>query len=295
MNCLMGPAVLSRSVFPCLALLVSAVSAADPAITYSIDPPNPKSGIPFRVAYEVSWQGVAQDYAVIPTDPAPVAWGSARLVDSASTSSESGQSVTYAVEFVADRPGNYEIPAFRLSYVPGTDVFAAPVEYTPATTSHVAHSMGDTAPKPEEAELVTTPLEAPAINVNVGYYFGPKVIAGLVGISVCLIAGGIAIATRVRRARARHENPIPGAATVQSVLNLARQHRLDGKFYDYYRALAQAATLAAPSVGARKLREKLEQDAQRVGYGALQPSDDDLEGALRDLERVLRETSAPTD
>ena len=52
--------------------------------------------------------------------------------------------------------------------------------------------------------------------------------------------------------------------------------------------------MAAPNVAARKLREKLENDAQRVGYGALQPSDDELEGAMRDLERVLRET-APTD
>jgi hypothetical protein len=153
---------------------------------------------------------------------------------------------------------------------------------------------GNAQPKPELAELRSSPLEAPAIDVRVGYYFSPRLLVGL-GVAVAgLIAASIAVVLRVRRARVRHENPIPGVATVQTVLNLARQHRLDGKFYDYYRALAHAATLAAPSVAARKLREKLENDAQRVGYGALQPSDDELDGALRDIERMLRETSAPT-
>ena len=76
----------SRCVFVCLAALIGAVAAADPAITYTLDPPNPKSGIPFRVAYEVSWQGSAVDFAILPSEPAPVAWGSARLVDAASTS-----------------------------------------------------------------------------------------------------------------------------------------------------------------------------------------------------------------
>ena len=295
MNCLLGPALLSRTVLLCLAVAASAHSAAEPVVTYSIDPPNPKSGIPFRVAYHVTWQGNAQDFAVLPSDPVAVAWGTAQLVSADATSDSTGQTVTYAVEFVADRPGTFEIPAYRVSYAPGAEVFSAPIEYTPATTSHVAHLHGDASSAPAQPEVETTPIEAPAIDVRVGYYIGPTLIAALAAAGVGLIAVAAAVAVRARRARARHENPIPGAATVQSVLNLARQHRLDGKFYDYYRALAQAATLAAPSVAARKLREKLESDAQRVGYGALQPSEDDLEGALRDIERVLRETSAPTD
>ena len=295
MNCLLGPALLSRSALLLAAVAASASGVAEPFITYSIDPPNPKSGIPFRVAYQIAWDGHAQDFAILPSEPAAVAWGTARLVSANSSTRPDGQAVTYQVEFVADRPGTFEIPAFRVAYAPGADVFDAPIEYTPATTSHVAHPHGDTQAAPVQPEVETTPIEAPAIDVRVGYYIGPRFIAALAAGAAGLIAVAAAVALRVRRARARHENPIPGVATVQGVLNLARQHRLDGKFYDYYRALAQAATLAAPSVAARKLREKLESDAQRVGYGALQPNEDELEGALRDLERVLRENPAPTD
>ncbi len=292
MFCLLQPACSVRRVFPCLfALAVAGLCQADPVISAALDPENPKSGIPFRVEYRVEWAGSPNDFAIVPADPAPVAWGTSRLVSAQSETSPDGQAVTYSVEFVADRPGAYEVPAFKLAYAPGADVYAAPVEYTPATTSHAAHAHGEAETRPE-AELATTPLEAGPIDVNVGYYFAPELIAGLAAGALALAAAGVVMALRVRRARARHENPIPGATTVQSVLNLARQHRLDGKFYDYYRALAQAATLAAPNHAARKLREKLEADAQRVGYGALQPSEDDLEGALRDLERVLREPAA---
>jgi len=49
----------------------------------------------------------------------------------------------------------------------------------------------------------------------------------------------------------------------------------------------------APSVAAKRLRESLEHQAQQVGYGALHPTEDDLEGAVRDLERVMKESTRP--
>lgn len=292
MFCILQPACFVRGVFTCLLTMFTVIpSIAEPAISASLRPENPKSGIPFHVEYRVVWNGAPNGFAIIPSDPAPVAWGTSRLISAHSETSADRQTITYSVEFVADRPGAYEIPAFKLSYVTGADVFTPPVEYTPATTAHAAHSNANDQTKPE-AELETTPIEAAPINVRVGYYFAPELIAGLAAGALALAIAGIAITLRVRRSRERHVNPLPGVPTVQSLLNLARQHRLDGKFYDYYRALAQAATLAAPNHAARKLREKLEADAQRVGYGALQPSEDELEGALRDLERVLREPAA---
>jgi hypothetical protein len=263
-------------------------AAAEPVITGELATASPKSGWPFQVEYRVEWPGAPEDFAIVPSDPAPVAWGTARILGARSSTTSDGQAVTYAVEYVAERPGTYEVPPFRLAYVPGGDVFAPPVEYTPATTSRVANQPETTPPE----DLEPVPLEAGPIDVRVSRYIPPAVIAGIAAVALALVAIAGAVVWRFRRAGSQGEEAAPGATTVQSVLNLAKQHRLDGKFYDYYRALAQAATLAAPSIGARKLREKLEKDAQRVGYGALQPSEDELEGAMRDLERVMREPAA---
>ena len=50
----------------------------------------------------------------------------------------------------------------------------------------------------------------------------------------------------------------------------------------------QAATLLAPSVAARKLREKLEADAKEVGYRGVRPTDDEMDGALKDVEGAVQ-------
>ncbi len=252
--------------------------AATPEVSYSVEPEHPVANSPFRVTYEVRWDGGPESLGVIPTEPETVVWGKAQLKDATSTTDASGQAIRYTVECVSDRHGEVQIPPLALSYV-----LEPPFEERPKV---VADASAGTEPETKAVEPQS--LEAPGFSVTVGRNVDPAIIA-VSAIALALAAAGVLVAIRSRRKRAARVSAPAAGSTVQSLMNLARQHRLDGKFYEYYRELARASTLMAPSIAAKKLREKLEHQAQQVGYGALHPTEDDLEGAVRDLEQVLRE------
>ncbi len=257
-------------------LSFQAAYAQGPTLSYSLERQRATAGVPFQVAYEVRWRGPADAYALVPSEPEQVPWGSARLVESTATSDEGEHVVRYMVEFIAEKPGTVEVPPYLLSYY-GSEAFSR------------SNGETDEAAQPREPKPERSTLRTPAFDVEVQRQFRIVVL-----VVAALAAGLLAIVGIVlfRRRAARPQSAHTGGAaaqTAQAALNMARQYRLDGKLYEYYRELARGATLLAPSVAARKLREKLEQDAERVGYGALQPSEDDLEGAARDLERAMRE------
>ncbi len=255
--------------------------AAAPEISYSVEPDNPVARMPFRVTYEVRWDGGPESVGVIPAEPSAVAWGKARLAAATAVADDAGQSIRYTVEYVADRHGEMQIPPLALSYV-----LEPPLEERPKV---VADASEGAAIAPEAKPVEPQSLEAPGFSVTVGRNVHPATVAGGIGAAL-VVAAGAFVAVRARRRRAARGTAPIGRLAVPALLNLARQHRLDGKFYEYYRELARASTLLAPSVAAKKLREKLEHHAQQVGYGALHPTEDDLEGAARDLDRVLQES-----
>jgi hypothetical protein len=74
---------------------------------------------------------------------------------------------------------------------------------------------------------------------------------------------------------------------VQGALHAARRQRLDGKFYEFYLELGRAAA-ALPSEGRPPgLAETLKARAQEVGYKGVRPTDDRMDGDVRDVERAL--------
>lgn len=253
-------------------------AATPPEVSYSVAPENPVARSPFRVTYEVRWDGGPESLGVIPAEPAAVVWGKARLADATSVADADGQAIRFTVEYVSDRYGEVQVPPLALSYV-----LEPPLEERQKVVADASATAGS-----EVKVVEPQSLEAPGFSVAVGRNVDPVVIA-VSAMVLALVAAAALAAIRLRRRRAMRVSTPAAGSTVQSMLNLARQHRLDGKFYEYYRELARASTLMAPSIAAKKLREKLEHHAQQVGYGALHPTEDDLEGAVRDLEKVLRE------
>lgn len=258
---------------------VQAAGAQEPSLSYSLERQRAYVGVPFRVTYEARWRGPADAVALLPSEPESVAWGSGHLVRSTSETEGEDCVVRYFVEFTANEPGTVEVPPFRVSYA-GPEALASPA--------------GDTRDEDQAEDAVPEMLTASAPAFTLPVSRRPNVwlvvLFSAVGASVLAGAGAYIVARRRGNAGGRLGNAARAVpSTAQAAINLARQHRLDGKFYEYYRELARGASLLAPSVAARKLREKLEQEAERVGYGALQPTDDDLEGAARDLERAIHE------
>ncbi len=254
------------------------VSSEAPSVTYAVDPVNPIAKAPFRVTYELRWSGGPESLGVIPAEPAAVVWGTARLASAIAYPMTDGQRLQYTVEYVASKDGEVAVPPLALSYV-----LNPPLEERPKVVAGAA-----AAPAPDPTAVEPVSVEAPGFTVQVHKAVSPALVYGGVATVIVVIGLVAMLAMSRRRHSVLGELPAEGT-TIQSMMNAARQHRLDGKFYEYYRELARASTLLAPSIGAKKLRETLEHYAEQVGYGALHPTEDDLEGALRDVERASRE------
>lgn len=264
-------------VLGCLITAVPPAVADVPSVNYAVEPASPVAKAPFRVIYELHWTGAPESLSVIPAEPAAVVWGTARLASATAYSAEDGQRLQYVVEYEAANEGDVAVPPLALSYVVNP-----PLEERPRVVADASAQ-----PEAELAAVEPVSLEAPGFSVTVRKALNPLLMYGGAPAALVLIGAGVAFAL-ARRKRSVIGAPVQGT-TIQSLMNAARQHRLDGKFYEYYRELARASTLLAPSIAAKKLRETLEHYAEQVGYGALQPTEDDLEGALRDVERAARE------
>lgn len=260
----------------CILDSFSLISAQAPVLEVRLPQKTAHVDEPYRVIYETSWEGAADAFAVLPADPETVPWASSSIVETTTRTRDGKCFVTQTVEFVPYETGEFEVAPFVVSY------------FDPAligSSEKTSEEDGGTLLPQQEI------LRASSFTVTVRPDLGPYVMYGtLMAVAVALSAlGGWTVARKRRRARlagASGEMAIP--QTVPAALNLARQYRLDGKFYEFYKELLQVATLLAPSVAARKLREKLEADAKEVGYRGVRPTDDEMDGALKDVEGAVQ-------
>lgn len=255
--------------------------AQRPVLEVRLEQETARVGEPYRVVYETSWTGAPDAFAVLPTDPETVPWATSRSTQMATRAEGAKFFVTQTVEYVPYEAGEFEVSPFVVSY------------FDPALIED-SESTSEDAPGEELPEQQT--ISAPAFTVSVRADLGPYIFYGTALALVAALGAAGAWTLLRRRRRARLEGASEGVAvpqTVHAVLNLARQYRLDGKFYEFYKELSRAATLLAPSVAVRKLREKLEADAKDVGYRGVRPSDDEMEGSLKDVERAMQ--SGPAD
>lgn len=102
----------------------------------------------------------------------------------------------------------------------------------------------------------------------------------------CALAGWWLM--RRRRLLAQAGGQDSAVASAQMLFHEARRHRLDGRYYECYRVLAQLAVRLGNAPDAAVLAEKMQARAQDAGYRGVRPSEDQLEGDFRDVERLIR-------
>ncbi len=231
---------------------------------------------PYRVMYETSWTGPADQFAVLSAEPGTVDWAATRLVDTRSRQEDGKFFITQTIEYVPFESGEFEISPFVVSY------------FDPAQLEDSSNaSEEDDATELPEPRVLEAGAFAIRVRPNLTPYYLPGTIALLLVLSTVTAYGAM---RRKRRLQAAGVGlAVPEPQTVQSALNLARQHRLDGKFYEFYKELVRAASLMVPGTATRTLRGKLEADAREVGYRGTRPSDDEMDGVLRDVERAMRQ------
>lgn len=213
-------------------------------------------GVPFILEFTVRWTGEADDYQVPPLILDSFDWGDARLLEMRASGADSEHRVVQRVEVLANAPGDVEFPALAIRLTPKSEL---------------------SAPLTLHAEPVTV-----SVRPDHRLYWG----GGLLAV-VTLIGVAVWVFWRRKQGVADTVAPTP-EQKAQAALHLARRNRLDGRFYEFYLALAEAAKALTGREATENLEAALCRHAQAVGYQGIRPSDDEMDGALRDVERLLR-------
>lgn len=246
-------------------LTPSWVAFAQDAPKAAIEPPKGtvRVGESFEVGVSVSWTGDSSRFKVSPGDLTNPAWGEAAWirVEARKTADQTVQ--TFVAQFLATEPGTFAIPSLRLTYV-------------------------DANQKPSETGPPSNQLQVDGFDqkVNPDYrwaypYMALGVVVAGLGVSFASIWYG-----RRKSQAANAPDPLAPWRTVEESLHNARRHRLDGDFYSYYREQLRIVQFVGGEVKS-EFDTRLKKMVERVGYQGHKPTEDEIEGSMKDLERAL--------
>lgn len=250
--------------FPAFLLaVVSAAASAQPVIDTPRTSVEAVVGQPCTIDYAVHWDGAAGAYAIYPPDGFQLDWGKVADVQTEAVQEEGRATVRHRISVTSSKEGTYEIPALSVRY-------AAPQRVMDAA---------NTAPLPAvKSEPVTVAVRGGGNPANAAVWVGAAVLTALILLAFLL---------RRRQRRPQQQAPLSRAEAVQQSLHAARRCRLDGDFYGYYQALAEAARRMAGDAEADRLAEVMQGRARQVGYQGARPTEDQLDGDQRDVERAF--------
>lgn len=230
------------------------------------------------VTYRLSWPaGEASAWRIPAPEIEQPEWGSAYLLASRAYEAGGRTVVEFEVGVVADEVGEYELPPIEFQAHRAEDIVkneSAPLREAPAPWGPSSESELLQVVTSKAAPIRVVTDYTPIIGVGAAAFASLIVLlAGIWGVRRMLSGGPVSA-------------PLPVASDPREYVHVARKHRLDGDFYSFYQALLAAADGVGGSEAIR-LRARFKERAREVGYGGARPTDDELDAALKDVERHL--------
>lgn len=238
---------------------------------------------PYHFECEVTWSGNAGQYVVLPAEIGSIDWGTITVLGSTASVRERLNVVSQTIEIVPSKAGEFKVPEIKVSYL------------NPEATPPAEKAAPKTAPPDSGA---SPSLRADPFTLAVrpaGTLFW---ISGGLGASLFLVIAAWMIVRHTKRRSGRtptNESPSAAFGGVVDQLQLARRHRINGDYYQFYAELAKAAE-ALPGGGEdhAQLLVTLKNHVQSVGYRGQRPTDDQMDGDYRDIERALTRVKEET-
>lgn len=255
-----------------ISVFSGAIWAQAPTVDVVVRPDKPLQNVPFLVDYEVTWDGVAEQYSVLGAEIEDFEWGSAKAL--AITGSAAGKSmkIIQTVEYTSLQVGDMDLPPVKIAYFDPT----------------MAQNVDTNADPAEEPAPVDNPrLTAPSTAIYVSPDRRAMTISGVIGVVLVVCTLTFMALYKLRRGPAvASASPESTFSSVQSEMHLAKQKRLDGDYYEYLVSLSRATAFLGSDSEASALHNRLKKQADDVGFKNLRPTDDEMDGALRDVERL---------
>jgi len=163
--------------------------------------------------------------------------------------------------------GEFELPSLQLRAVP------------------VAEATGLAGESVDLGTAVVVPTKPVTLNVSTD--LTPYLTTGGAALAtLLLVLAGWAVYRKTRRNDSTALDPsLSPVEQAREQVHAARRHRLDGDFYQFYLSLSRAAK--ALNLEGGSVATQLETRAQEVGYKGVRPTEDEMDGALKDIERAL--------
>lgn len=220
-----------------------------------------RPGEMLRIHYTAEWTGSPADWLVLPPESPLVTWASIHGPVLHTRADGDTQRVICEFTLIPREEGAFEWPGIEI-----------PVAAVPEDAQVLE----------QEPELW---LSAGPVRVTVRARSYWRWLAGAAGGFLAMLGAG-AWWYRRRRRNAAPGAPEPSPAEQARMgLHEARRRRLDGDWYGFYLELGRA--LGQLDAAAGEKARHFEERAREVGYGGIRPSEDEMDGALRDAERAL--------
>jgi hypothetical protein len=232
-------------------------------------------GEKYRIDCEVAWQGDAAEFAVLAAEIDPVDWGTAELVESRATVRDGQNVVAQSIDLIPEKPGDFETPEIRIAYL-------RPKESKP----------------PEDPSSRTNPNTRSAypplrvapftLHVDPGRAH-PRAFGGLLGALSLFLVAMVALWWNIRRRQPRLQPaasgiPHPDPDVAEAAIESASRLRLNGDHYRFYQELLSAVVPLGED--ATELKSKFEKRMADAGYRGVRPTDEDMDGDIRELRRA---------
>ncbi|MBI5092361.1 MAG: hypothetical protein HZB26_07945 [Candidatus Hydrogenedentes bacterium] len=258
-----------------LVFLAGGAAYAEPELktTPQAQPAHPRQA--YQIVCEVTWEGDPARYAILPAETETIDWGTVRVKKSIATVRDGMNLVSQTVEIVPEKVGEFSVPAITIAYLHPEDI--SPSETNASRTD-----------PPERGASPTLASDPFTLRVQPDRTLA-WVSGGLGVLSLCVALGWwFAKRNRKRRAERPSPSPAPDIASAESALKNARQRRINGEYYEFYVELNRAVQVLSPSQPENDLAARLKTRANDVGFRGVRPTEDDLEGDVRTVERALK-------
>lgn len=275
MNYRAFPSRLTRRAVAALALLcLAAPSALAAELSAEIRPTDPvlHPGKPALLSVVLNGVEAGKLYTLLPPAEAnapAITWGTLEWNGLASAPAAPGAVPELQLNFTvtAAETGSVELPSLQVRAV------------------HVAESTALIGEAVDLSTAVVVPTKP--LNLVVKTDLRPYLNGGAVAAGVLLVLLlGIVAYRKLRPAPQQDvDASLSPAEQAREHVHAARRHRLDGDFYQFYLSLSRAAK--ALNLEGGSVATRLEARAQEVGYKGVRPTEDEMDGILKDIERAL--------
>ena len=253
-----------------LAALISVRAYAQPALTILEQPDSLTLNEPATLVFEVSWEGNPEEYVANAPSVALEAGGAVQSIETISQIASDGAVFRHRVTILPDETGEFTMPELQFPYSARVDL---PEMMPPGAKM-------EEVPTPAYEYLVASPFT---------FTVGEPSDTTLTLMGLLFLGSFMFVCAYVFYRRNAVQIATMGESvtqTVPSYVHEARKHRLDDDYYQFYQNLVEGVALLHDSEEKHRLHRLFTDQAMAVGYKGAQVTEDELDGALKDLERA---------